>query len=431
MAAFPGLLEEMMNKQESIFNKRELLLALLCLVPVLYFFLSYYFSPYHYAMLVVEDGFGEWLIVAFYFSAAFLAIRHALRQRKDKKPFFFVLCFGLGAFVLGMEEISWGMRIIGYDIESISRHSDQEEVNLHNIVGNRNIRVVAGWVVLLYGVLAPLVLGLSGKLWSLNSRLNIPFPPIGAIPIFLTSAALYVFKDHFGRTMVIEISELLIAIGLLVTAVGLQAGQVASEPTRNRRAASVSVWCVLAALLVTEFTGYNDDVLIYEQLMEFAEFSYPEQGMDSQRIYALGTAARWVSDGHAFPYGISKGGIYLSRAYAYEDMGNEGRRVYSLKRANKLCKLEMIEAMHNMGVLYLEQGDKDKAGLVFKQAEEWTETFTRDHYEFYELFYLLRKVYASQGKKDEEKKLKGESPKIGAEKKTYLKSLRKRYRDAR
>ena len=87
--------------------------------------------------IAVEDGPVEnaTALLLFVASAVFGSTSWQLTKRAEKQRFAAALCICLGAgfFVLGMEEISWMQRIIGYKTPaSLYRLNWQHEVNLHN-----------------------------------------------------------------------------------------------------------------------------------------------------------------------------------------------------------------------------------------------------------------------------------------------------------
>ncbi|KAA3640210.1 MAG: hypothetical protein DWQ02_02355 [Bacteroidetes bacterium] len=80
-----------------------------------------------------EDGLLENLTVIFTFLAMFILIFLGIKETKRiARIFLFLLAFGI--FLFGMEEISWGQRIFGWETpEALKTINRQEESNLHNI----------------------------------------------------------------------------------------------------------------------------------------------------------------------------------------------------------------------------------------------------------------------------------------------------------
>jgi hypothetical protein len=81
-----------------------------------------------------EDGPLEWLQFFEYLFSSFLALLIFLRQKKKKEInslIWFLLAF-LSLIIAG-EEISWGERLTGLGIQSISNLNVQGETNFHNL----------------------------------------------------------------------------------------------------------------------------------------------------------------------------------------------------------------------------------------------------------------------------------------------------------
>jgi len=89
--------------------------------------------------LYIEDSLFESATAAlFLFSAAFFAIS-AYRSKKyevDKNGILiiYLLLFSFTSIVIGMEEISWGQRIIGWDTPEVFAANQQNETNVHNFL---------------------------------------------------------------------------------------------------------------------------------------------------------------------------------------------------------------------------------------------------------------------------------------------------------
>ena len=81
-----------------------------------------------------EDGPLEWLQFFQYLFSSLLAFSIYLRRKKKKEINSIIWLFiALLSLVIAGEEISWGERIFGYSIESITELSIQDETNFHNL----------------------------------------------------------------------------------------------------------------------------------------------------------------------------------------------------------------------------------------------------------------------------------------------------------
>jgi hypothetical protein len=106
------------------------------------FYLLYLISRIFYVdtlflWLFYEDGVFEYLTTVFFIIAAIFFL---LRPFKNKHHFtaytkLFIFGMALFCFVLGMEEISWGQRILGFETpEEFEKINVQGETTIHNLV---------------------------------------------------------------------------------------------------------------------------------------------------------------------------------------------------------------------------------------------------------------------------------------------------------
>ncbi len=114
------------------------------LFPIYYLLFIYcfvYILPYGkffigiswFDWLKSEDGPLEWMQFIEYALSSLLAFLIFLRQKnKDVNTFIWLLIAFL-SFLIAGEEISWGERIFGFSIESITDLSIQDETNFHNL----------------------------------------------------------------------------------------------------------------------------------------------------------------------------------------------------------------------------------------------------------------------------------------------------------
>lgn len=175
--------------------------------------------PVDYVRLIAEDNLGEyasavaWLLMAFFF--AVLAMGSPAKLRK-----IIWTTIAAFAFFVGMEEISWGQRILGIATpEALQEINSQGELTLHNIlVPNDTLHIAAAWLIL-GGVIAsallqaPLVLKapIPAAFRDWLDRVGIPMVPAAIIPWFLLTAHLFL-----GASLVKadELGELAFGIGL-------------------------------------------------------------------------------------------------------------------------------------------------------------------------------------------------------------------------
>ncbi len=114
-----------------------------------------------------EDGLSEWWSVATYLAGAVAAGATAwfLRASKHSALKYFYLALAVGFFLGGMEEISWGQRLVGWGTPAaLEEINFQGETTLHNVNFANNVIFEA----LFWGS----ALGLVGGLWRLTANLR-------------------------------------------------------------------------------------------------------------------------------------------------------------------------------------------------------------------------------------------------------------------
>jgi hypothetical protein len=168
------------------------ILSVLIFPGLMIFFTSLH--PNFYREINKEDHIIEWLTVVFLILSAVLAIIHALiaRRRANHYVWFFIL-FAIACIFFAIEEISWGQRVFGLESsEYFLEHSDQQEINVHNIVNEQfSVRTkhIAAWALLAYGVVLPM-LARSYWVFSFVKRLGIVIPPLVLIPGFIFASVM-------------------------------------------------------------------------------------------------------------------------------------------------------------------------------------------------------------------------------------------------
>ena len=115
------------------------------LFPIYYILFIYgfvYILPYGenivgltwFNLLKLEDGPLEWLQFSEYFiSSIFGIFIYFKNKNKNTINSFIWLILSAFCFIVAAEEISWGERITGFSINSLTEISIQSETNLHNL----------------------------------------------------------------------------------------------------------------------------------------------------------------------------------------------------------------------------------------------------------------------------------------------------------
>lgn len=176
--------------------------------------------PIAYIWATYEDLIGEWSQTYFFFSAMILSILTAVQQTRYRW-FFSVLALACCYVVL--EEISWGQRIFGFETPDFLKSRNlQGEANVHNLFtgpyktllkDSLSIAVAAGLVG--YGLVYPLAHRLKWRLAIWADKMGVAAPPIVLWPFFCVAGIFELKPLSFNEA---EIAELLVAIGLSITA---------------------------------------------------------------------------------------------------------------------------------------------------------------------------------------------------------------------
>ena len=137
------------------------------LIPIYYLIFIYgfvYILPFGktligttwFDLLKKEDGPLEWLQFSQFFISSLIGFFIFYKTKKKRTINALIwLTFSVFCFLISAEEISWGERIMGFTLNSISDLSIQGETNLHNLPFFHNILLdpllhilclILGWV---------------------------------------------------------------------------------------------------------------------------------------------------------------------------------------------------------------------------------------------------------------------------------------------
>ena len=91
-------------------------------------------------LLKKEDGPLEWLQFSQFFISSIMGLFIFYKSKKKRSMNSLIwLCFSIFCFLISAEEISWGERITGFTLSSISDLSIQGETNFHNLPFFHNV----------------------------------------------------------------------------------------------------------------------------------------------------------------------------------------------------------------------------------------------------------------------------------------------------
>ena len=195
------------------------------LFPIYYLFFIYgfiYILPFGgnivglswFNLLKLEDGPLEWLQFAEYFISSLFGIFIFIKSNKKKSlNSLNWLIFSLFCLFIAAEEISWGERITGLNLNSLTEISIQSETNLHNLPFFHNY------------FLDPILIAICIFLGWIGWR---KWPYLDSIPskrlsLFFLITALYIFYYEISWASTIEhirndleIYEFLLSTGIFL-----------------------------------------------------------------------------------------------------------------------------------------------------------------------------------------------------------------------
>lgn len=173
---------------------KRLVIASTFIIPVLTLVvvLIYKTNPEYYMDMTEEDQFVEWTTYFALFISGVMSLVIAGRRLQKRLPFFmFFLLFGVASVLFAFEEISWGQRVIGIESpEYFIEHSDQKEVNVHNVLQQRfeiKTKFIASQVLFFFGAVFP-VLFYDPRFRRLFQKVRLVVPSIALAPGFLIAA---------------------------------------------------------------------------------------------------------------------------------------------------------------------------------------------------------------------------------------------------
>ena len=130
-----------------------------------------------------EDGFYEAIAAFALFAGSYIFVRAWLLSGKTGSGSrnTWLLVFSIALFFLAAEEISWGQRIIGFDVpESISSENFQEDFNIHNSKriqsSNNYISGLLTQLLVAYLIILPIALRAFPSIGDVFSATRIPVP---------------------------------------------------------------------------------------------------------------------------------------------------------------------------------------------------------------------------------------------------------------
>lgn len=202
------------------------------------------YSPLRYYAAVQEDGALEWATFWGFFlgCCAFLAAARRQAQSGAGIPWFTV-GVALFCFMVAMEEISWGQRILGYRPPSYFLENNfQQEFNIHNILSSQLRELGVEGAIFLYGILLP-VCSLVPALQKTIRRVGIVAPSPLLVPAFVLMLVFYVW---YPWRYLAEVVEAMLGFGFLFA--GLSTMDLFRAEGRERYASAAGSLVAVSAV---------------------------------------------------------------------------------------------------------------------------------------------------------------------------------------
>ncbi len=148
--------------------------------------------PDFYYFSIQEDEYLEWSSFWAFVLAAVAYIRRAADYRRATSTFpWYLYGIALFCFVVAMEEISWGQRILGYRPPAyFLEHNYQQEFNFHNVVETGYRKLALMIVIAGYGIALPLAVQ-TRILKNWFERVGIVAPTIALLPAYAGTFLVY------------------------------------------------------------------------------------------------------------------------------------------------------------------------------------------------------------------------------------------------
>ncbi len=179
-------------------------------------------DPDFYYFTVQEDEYLEWASFWAFLLAAAAFVRGAQVIRGAATAFpWFLYGVALFCFVVAMEEISWGQRLLGYRPPVyFLEHNYQQELNIHNVIETDYRKLALMLVIAGYGIVLPVLARLPvAKDWL--ARVGVVVPPVALLPSFGAALVLYLWYpiSYSGEWV-----EMILGLGFLFSAVPMTFG---------------------------------------------------------------------------------------------------------------------------------------------------------------------------------------------------------------
>ena len=263
----------------SIKTKSILINSGVCVAAFAAIMALYYRFPVWYVYLISEDTPAEYATTTAYLAGCCMMAWAMIRNR-DARTMINVLLL-LFMFFVGMEEISWGQRIIGIETtDFFMEHNHQREFNLHNLSFVKYTKMLFHNGVLVWLLLSWIPWRKLGILGRLLEWLKVPKIPPFTAPYFIL-ALVFAYFGIIPKSE--EFNELIFAYGFAFLSLDIyyDTGPAADRDRLHILPAWLLTGAVVASALFLSVRWPWPDVLS-SRMNLFAVKEYPRRGLDVQ-----------------------------------------------------------------------------------------------------------------------------------------------------
>jgi len=254
--------------------------SILALSGLTLFYYLLYFDPVGFIYFVAEDYWAESATFASFFMASGIVVWTLVKDRGYRTPGLFLLA--LGAFLVAMEEISWGQRLLGIrSPDFFAAKNVKGEMNLHNFIDVDAYYSLVAIGLFLYSILLPLFTRKSIRLHRWCRDFGIPLVPVRLWPLFLL--AVYFFADHYSLKKS-EVGEMYLGLAIAALSLDLALTMRRGEQARGALAAGATAGMLLSVGILTAVLVqlYPWPEKLRYNLNRFAAVRFPSAGMHRQ-----------------------------------------------------------------------------------------------------------------------------------------------------
>lgn len=268
------------------------------------------YQPVAYIYFVSEDSWSEYITFVLWAMTTVMLVWVLVRSPEFRKPGHYA--FAIAAFLIAMEEISWGQRIFGLSTPDVLRAlNTQEELNLHNILESSKYEAYLGIAVIIAVAGMPVAAALIPPWRKFCNRWGIPLVPIRHWPLF--AVPVYFIKDHHQFNLApgygYEVAELGLAVAVAVFTLSMFLQTRKTEIQQGFTAiAATSTLVVLASLLsIPLVQHYSDPQALRYGFITASTRTYPGRAMYRQAadvFHYTSTRPEFTSTDSSYYHGL-------------------------------------------------------------------------------------------------------------------------------